>query len=111
VNPTTWTIYREYLDRTNGDATAASALTLADALQRTLDAKEIVSPEPDLPTGLLDVKTAARQLNLSSKKVYQMCISGEIRCFRTGRSIRITLEEIERFEADNKPPSTDLTPQ
>jgi len=46
------------------------------------------------------VKDAARRLNLSSKKVYQMCITGTLRCFGSGNAIRIPLEEVERFEHD-----------
>ena len=37
MNGTTWTIYREYLDKT-GSETVAASLALADVLQSTLDA-------------------------------------------------------------------------
>jgi excisionase family DNA binding protein len=41
------------------------------------------------------VKEAASRLNISSKKVYQMCLSRELRCIRAGGRIRIPVEEIE----------------
>jgi excisionase family DNA binding protein len=50
------------------------------------------------------VKDAAVRLNLSSKKVYRMCLAGELRCFRAGRAIRISLDEIERFEQSGAAP-------
>lgn len=44
------------------------------------------------------VKQAAERLNLSSKKVYLMCLEGTLRCYRAGRAIRIPQSEIERLE-------------
>jgi excisionase family DNA binding protein len=101
MNATTWTIYRTYLDRT-GDESVAASLTLADALQsqaERLDAANVHRTDPCS----LTVRTAAERLTLSSKKVYQMCQSGQLRCFRAGRAMRIPLEEIERFESDSQP--------
>jgi len=38
-------------------------------------------------------------LRTSSKKVYQMCLAGKLRCVRIGGAIRIPIDEIERYEA------------
>jgi excisionase family DNA binding protein len=45
------------------------------------------------------VREAAVRLNTSSKKVYQMCLAGQLRCERIGGRIRIPLDDIERREA------------
>ena len=45
------------------------------------------------------VKEAAELLHTSSKKVYQMCLAGELRCVRIGGRVRIPFGEIERCEA------------
>jgi excisionase family DNA binding protein len=45
------------------------------------------------------VKEAAELLHTSSKKVYQMCLAGKLRCVRIGGRIRIPIEEIEHCEA------------
>jgi excisionase family DNA binding protein len=42
------------------------------------------------------VKEAAELLRTSSKKVYQMCLAGQMRCTRAGGHVRIPLDEIER---------------
>jgi len=103
MNPTTWTIYREYLDKTGNDAVAAS-LALADALQSTLDAK---TPEATpQATTMLTVNEAAERLHLCSAKVYGMCRAGELPNVKVGRVIRIPMEEIERFEANVRPAET-----
>jgi excisionase family DNA binding protein len=83
---------------TGGDHVAAASLVLADALTSKTPEPLIVEPEDSRS---YTVKDAARRLNLSSKKVYQMCIAGEIRCFKAGRAIRIPNEEIEHYEANH----------
>ena len=60
MNATTFTIYREYLEKT-GDPSAAASLTLADTLRSSLDAK--AAP----PAGaVLNIKQAATYLGYSS---------------------------------------------
>jgi len=96
MNDTVVRLFTEYLDLT-GDKAAAASLVLADAL--TSKTPEPIIAEPENCRSYT-VKDAARRLNLSSKKVYQMCIAGELRCFKAGRAIRIPVEEIERFETE-----------
>jgi len=89
-------LYNDYL-RLVGDPGGAASLTLADTL-----AKSEATIEDACQS--YTVKEAARRLSLSSKKVYLMCIAGQLHCFRAGRAIRISTEEIERFEADQPAP-------
>jgi excisionase family DNA binding protein len=97
VNAAIVALFSEYLNVTGGDHAAAASLVLADALIAKTPEPVIVEPED---CRSYTVKDAARRLNLSSKKVYQMCIAGELRCFKAGRAIRISTEEIERFETE-----------
>lgn len=90
------TLFEQYL-LVAQNREAAAVLTLADVLSKPTPEPIIIEPSDD---GSLTVKEAASRLNLSSKKVYQMCLAGQLACFRAGRAIRIRLEEIERFEAD-----------
>jgi excisionase family DNA binding protein len=85
-------LFAEYLLEAN-DPTAAAVLVLADTLHR-----ESVIIEPD-DRQTYGVREAAVRLNTSSKKVYQMCLSGQLRCERIGGRIRIPLDDIERREA------------
>lgn len=95
MNATIVALFTDYLNLTSGDHAAAASLVLADALTSKKPEPIIVEPED---CRSCTVKEAARRLNLSSKKVYQMCIAGHLRCFKAGRAIRIPIEEIERFE-------------
>jgi excisionase family DNA binding protein len=74
------------------DPVAAAVLTLADVLCRPIPEPIVIEPDD---RGTLSVKEAASRLNISSKKVYQMCLSRELRCIRAGGRIRIPVEEIE----------------
>ena len=76
------------------DPVAAAVLTLAEIL-RPLD-PIIIEPSDD---GSLTVKEAASRLNLSSREVYQQCLTGKLRCVRIGGSLRVPLDEIERCQA------------
>ena len=82
---------------------AAAVLTLADVLYR-----EPIIVESDDPNSYT-VKDAAELLKLSSRQVYRLCLAGTLRCYRTGRSIRIPVDEIKRFESE-VPPSPALVP-
>jgi excisionase family DNA binding protein len=86
---------------------AAAVLTLAERLSQPTPEPIIVETDDN---GSLTVKDAAVRLNLSSKKVYRMCLAGELRCFRAGRAIRVPIEEIERFEQNGVAPATPRIP-
>ncbi len=78
------------------DPMAAAVLTLADVLSQPTPEPIIVEPDDQQTYG---VKDAAELLHTSSKKVYQMCLAGNLRCVRIGGRVRIPIEEIERHEA------------
>jgi excisionase family DNA binding protein len=99
MNPTTWTIYREYLDRV-GEPNAAAALTLADAMQTARDANRVeVSPPPGQP---LTVKDVARRLRISPRRAYDLCVQRHIRTFKVGRQIRVRPEDLDAYIADQQ---------
>jgi len=75
------------------DSVAAAVLVLADMLSRPIPEPIIIEPDDK---GTLSVKEAAEKLHTSSKKVYRMCLAGELRCLRIGGRVRIPIEEIER---------------
>jgi excisionase family DNA binding protein len=102
MNPAVNTLFAEYLEHTGGDKAAAASLTLAAVMQDYQPAAPEKSPPDD--SGSLTVKEAAGRLKLSSKKIYQMCVAGQLRCFRAGRAIRVPIKEIERFENESAPP-------
>ena len=84
--------YNEYLKVTGGDKTAAASLTLAAVM---MDGR---NEAPARPVTALTVAEVAARLRITGKAVYQMCQDGRIGCYRAGRSLRISVEEIERFE-------------
>ena len=86
------TLFDEYLLEAK-DPVAAAVLVLAERLSQPIPEPIIIEPGDD---GSVAVKEAASRLNLSSKKVYQMCLSRELRCIRADGRIRIPVEEIER---------------
>ena len=86
-------LFAEYLLEAK-DPTAAAVLVLADVCSR----QEPVIIEPD-DRQTYGVKEAAGLLHTSSKKVYQMCLAGKLRCVQIGGRIRIPIGEIERCEA------------
>ena len=86
------TLFDEYLLEAK-DPVAAAVLVLAERLSQPIPEPIIIEPDDD---GSVTVKEAASRLNLSSKKVYQMCLGRELRCIRADGRIRIPVEEIER---------------
>lgn len=82
-------LFAEYLLDAK-DPVAAAVLTLADTLYR-----EPIVVETD-DNGTVGVKEAAELLHTSSKKVYLMCLAGELRCRCVGGRVRIPIEETER---------------
>jgi excisionase family DNA binding protein len=92
MDSTVFTIYRECLDRTGGDTTAAASLTLATVMM------EGRSAAPATPAGApLTVKEAAAHLRVSTRRIYEMCAAGELRAFKVGRSLRIAPEMLEEY--------------
>ena len=91
MNPQIKQLFAEYLLEAK-DSTAAAVLVLADVLRQ-----EPVIIEPD-DRQTYGVKEAAELLRTSSKKVYQMCLAGQMRCTQRGGRIRIPLEEVERYQ-------------
>jgi excisionase family DNA binding protein len=47
------------------------------------------------------LKAAAELLHTSSKKVYRMCLFGQLGCVRLGGRVRILIDEIEHCEANS----------
>ena len=92
-------LFAEYLLEVK-DPMAAALLVLADVLRR-----EPVIIEPD-DRQTYGVKEAAELLRTSSKKVYQMCLAGKLRCGRIAGRVRIPTTEIERFDAETIPAFT-----
>lgn len=78
------------------DPVAAAVLTLAERLGQPTPEPVVIEPDDK---GALSVKEAASRLNISSKKVYQMCLAGQLRCTRIGGRVRVPLDEIERYQA------------
>ena len=72
-------LYAKFLKLTN-DPGAAATLVLAD----TIAAK----------ARLLTVPQAAEMLGISRSKLYEMCESGDIKCLRIGRLVRIEPEAL-----------------
>jgi len=84
--------YNEYLKLTAGNEAAAASLTLAAIM---LEGR---SESPGAPAGApLTVKEAASQLRVSTRRIYEMCATGELRAFKVGHSLRITQEVLEEY--------------
>lgn len=96
MNATTWTIYREYLNRVN-DPVAASNLTLADAMRSNAGGEQSVTSEPPVDRQLT-VAEAATKLRVSRRIVYELCGSGLLPNYRVGHSIRIPESGLPRCE-------------
>jgi excisionase family DNA binding protein len=90
-----------------GDKSAAASLTLAGVLSRPTPEPIIVESDDRHPLG---AKEAAMRLNRGSAKIYDMCLSGRLRCRKMGRVIRIPIDAIERHETET-PPATVLVPR
>ena len=73
-------LFAEYLLEAK-DPVAAAALVLADVLRRFRQEPVIIEPDDRQTYG---VKEAAELLHTSSKKVYQLCLAGKLRCVRIG---------------------------
>jgi len=108
-NPEIEQLYASYLEISQSQAAAASLVVATVLLQREVKPPAEPNDQANDPTsGQLfnrsyTVKEAAEYLHLSSKKVYQMCLDNELRCFRAGRAVRIPVEEIERFQKATPP--------
>ena len=91
MNATTWTMYREYLDKV-GDPAAAASLTLADAMQTQSDEGK--------PSEFLTVNEAAKMLSIDVQTVYRLCWSGQLAHHRMGvgrGTIRIAADAIKSY--------------
>ena len=62
MNGTTWTVYREYLDKV-GEPAAAASLALADTIQQQMDGKAAPADQP------MTVPEVARILRVRRNKV------------------------------------------
>ena len=100
-------LYDEYMHVTNSNPVAAAILVLADLRDAPTPDPIIVEPEPCMS---YDVKATAKRLNVSSKTVYKLILAGELHSFHAGRSLRIPLSEIERYEAGTQQPQTHIIP-
>lgn len=83
-------LHHEYMQHVGGDTTAAAMLVLADRLGQVAPAAQ---PSPQN----LSVKQAAKELGISSAKVYQLCESGQLRHRKIGRAIRIQHDDLQAF--------------
>ena len=97
MNPTVEALFYEYLRVANDDKPTAAILTLADVLAPTLRTEIVPAPATD--SRLLSVEEAGKRLNLSSRLVYEKCLTGELRPVTIDRRIYVPLTEIERYEA------------
>jgi excisionase family DNA binding protein len=94
MNPTTWTIYREYLNQV-GEPSAAAALTLADAMQS--------SARLESPQQPMTVPEVAKFLRVRPNKVLSWIRSGCLRGYNitereNGRpKYRINPSDLEAF--------------
>ncbi len=102
MNSTTWTIYREYLDKT-GSETVAASLALADVLQSTLDAGQTSGQRE---ATMLTPPQVARRLGVHPDKVRAWIGKGLIKAVNVaskpgaGRPrYRISCEELVNFQA------------
>ena len=96
MNATVYTIFREYLDKTQQDSAAAASLTLADVLQSTLDNRETAVPPP--PEAALTVTETAKRLSVAPNTVYNLVARGELQHHRIGRTIRILPADIDAYQ-------------
>ena len=98
MNPAITELYDQYLQHTGGDKTAAASLTLAAVMVE--GRREAPKPPQGLPTALTVAEVAAR-LKITCKTVYAFCRTRRMRCYRAGRSLRIPVEEVDRFENES----------
>jgi excisionase family DNA binding protein len=55
---------------------------------------------------LLTADDVAHRLSLSRATVYKMLASGELQVFRTGRSVRVSVKQLEKWIEKQSLPST-----
>ncbi len=95
MNATTWTTYREYLERVN-DPAAAASLTLADVMQSN-------TGQAELPHQPLTVPEVAKLLRVRPNKVLSWIRSGRLRGYNitereNGRpKYRVNPADLEAF--------------
>jgi excisionase family DNA binding protein len=104
MNDKTVERFQQYRDVTSGDLTAAAALTIADALERSIEA---MTPQGALgaadtapPSAMITVRDTAARLGVSPHTIYDLVQSGRLPCQRigTGRgTIRIRLADLDAF--------------
>lgn len=97
-------LFAEYLLDAK-DPVAAALLVLSEVLGRETPDPIIVETDDK---GTAGVKEAAELLHTSSKQVYLACLAGRLRCVLIGGRIRIPLDEIDRWEAEATPTSTEV---
>jgi len=81
MNATVYTIFREYLEKTSQDRSAAAALTLADVMQEARDAASPSSPPTPAAGQPLTLPEVARHLRVRPNKVLGWVRSGELRAY------------------------------
>ena len=91
-------LYTEYLEHTGGDKAAAASLTLAAVLT------ENANPVPSPAGQSLTVKKAAAQLRVSTRRIYELCGSGELTAFKVGRVLRIAPEALDDYRRQGMVP-------
>jgi excisionase family DNA binding protein len=90
--------FRKYINITTNPV-AAAILVLAETLNKPETIQPIVPSVPSDPDSL-SVREAAIRLHLTSRQIYQLVLSGRMKCFRDP-SIRIPRDEINRYERDS----------
>ena len=104
MNVTSVAIFHEYLKQTDGDKAAAAALTIADAIERGIEAithsKAVDTAPAPPPSAVITVRDAANRLGVSLRTIYDLAQSGRLPCQRigTGRgTIRIRLADLDAY--------------
>jgi excisionase family DNA binding protein len=97
MNPAVNALYAEYLEHTGGDKAAAASLALAAVLV------ENGTPSPSAGQSLT-VKEAAAQLRVSTRRIYELCGSGELTAFKVGRVLRIAPEAMDDYRRQGMVP-------
>ena len=96
MNPAIEALFDHYRRVAGDDKTAAAILTLANILAAVETETARVSA---VDGRLLSVAQAGNRLSLSSRLIYQKCLTGELRPIRIDRTIYVPVSEIERYEA------------
>jgi excisionase family DNA binding protein len=73
---------------------------LVATLPHLVFVRALPMPVPeDLPL-LLTIRQFSAQVNLSRSKIYELIRSGQIRCFKDGRSVRIPRQELTNYVSE-----------